>query len=210
MPHSPNHSPIDYIAQHKERLSWMPWLYYQLKARHLVWAQPWQQEIQRYLSQVETICIGDNCFIAPQAKLFAEPGRAIEIGSRTFIAAQSFLHGPITLGQEVAINHRCSLDGGRAGIVIGDQTRIANSVQIFAFNHGMHSQQPIYQQPTRSQGVKIGCDVWIGASAGIVDGVTIGNHAIVGMHTVVTHDIPDWAIVAGNPAKIIGDRRDKS
>jgi len=52
-------------------------------------------------------------------------------------------------------------------------------------------------------------DVWIGARCGIVDGVTIGNHAVVGMNSTVTKDVPDYAIVAGSPARIIGDRRDK-
>ena len=68
---------------------------------------------------------------------------------------------------------------------------------------------PIYQQAANSKGIVIGKDVWIGAQAGIVDGVTIGDHAVVGMGSIVTKDVPDWAIVAGNPAKVIGDRRDK-
>lgn len=203
-------STLDYTNQHKQRLSWMPWLYYRLKPRHLSWAKPWQEQIQTQLCQMETVQIGKECFIAPQAQLFAEPGRDITIGDQSFIAAESFIHGPITIGNEVAINHRCSLDGGTAGIEIGNRTRIANSVQIFAFNHGMHPDQSIYQQNTSSKGVKIGEDVWIGAGVGIVDGVTIGSHAVIGMHSVVTRNIPSWAIVAGNPAKIIGDRRDKS
>lgn len=206
----PAHSTIDYQAQHKNRLCWMPWLYYRLKPKHLVWAKPWQDQIQAEMMTLETVEIGQNCFIAPQVHLFAEPGRTITIGDNSFIAADSFVHGPIQIGQHVAINHRCSLDGGRSGIRIGDHTRIANSVQIFAFNHGMQPERPIHQQPTTSKGVIIGEDVWIGANTGIVDGITIGDHAIVGMNTMVTHDIPAWAIVGGNPAKIIGDRRDKS
>ncbi|MGL4833062.1 MAG: DapH/DapD/GlmU-related protein, partial [Shewanella sp.] len=67
----------------------------------------------------------------------------------------------------------------------------------------------IYKQPAQSTGIIIGNDVWIGAQAGIVDGVTIGDHAVIGMGCIVTKDVPDWAIVAGNPARVIGDRRDK-
>ncbi len=201
--------PIDYQAQHKQRLAYMPWLYFSLKAKHLSWAKPWQDEIQAKLMALETVSIGNNSFIAPQAHLFAEPGRNIIIGDKCMIAADSFLHGPIEIGDEVAINHGCSLDGGRGKIIIGDQTRIANNVTIYAFNHGMHPDMPIYQQNANSKGVVIGKDVWIGAQAGIVDGVTIGNGAVIGMGAIVTKDIPDYAIVAGNPAKIIGDRRDK-
>lgn len=200
---------LDYQHQHKKRLSWMPWLYFSLKNKHLAWAKPWQDEVQAKLSALETVHIGEHCFIAPEAQLFAEPKRDIHIGNRCMIAADTFLHGPITLGDEVAINHGCSFDGGRVGIKIGSQTRIANNVTIYAFNHGMSPDAPVYQQAANSKGISIGNDVWIGARAGIVDGVTIGHHAIVGMGSVVTKDVPNWAIVAGNPARIIGDRRDK-
>ena len=190
----------DYQTQHKKRLSYMPWLYFSLKDKHLSWAKPWQDEIQAHFCSVETISIANNSFIAPEANLFAEGGRDIKIGNRCMIAADSFLHGPITMGHEVAINHGCSMDGGRHGITIGSQTRIANNVTIYAFNHGMAPDSPIYQQASNSQGVIIGKDVWVGAQAGIVDGVTIGNHAVIGMGAVVTKNVADYAIVAGNPA----------
>ncbi|NKF51110.1 acyltransferase [Shewanella sp. WXL01] len=200
---------IDYQTQHKKRLSYMPWLYFNLKPKHFAWAKPWQEGIQQQLSALETVSIGDNCFIAPEANLFAEPGRDITIGSKCMIAADSFIHGPINIGDEVAINHGCSIDGGRVGITIGNRTRIANNVTIYAFNHGMSVDAPIYQQPVSSKGITIGEDVWVGAQAGIVDGVTIGNQAVIGMGAVVTKDVEDFAIMAGNPARKIGDRRDK-
>ncbi|WP_298768980.1 acyltransferase [uncultured Shewanella sp.] len=200
---------FDYQAQHKQRLAYMPWLYYTLKPKHKQWALPWQAQIQSQLCALETITLGDNCFIAPQARLFAEPGRDITMGNQCMIAADSFIHGPISLGNEVAINHGCSLDGGRAGIIIGDKTRIANNVTIYAFNHGMNIRQSIYQQKVSSEGINIGEDVWIGAQAGIVDGVNIGSHSVIGMGAIVTKDVAPYAIMAGNPARQIGDRRDK-
>ncbi|TCN76929.1 acyltransferase [Shewanella fodinae] len=196
-------------AQHKKRLSWMPWLWYRLKPKHLLWAAPWQQQVQQQLTALETITIGDNCFIAPEAALFAEPGRPITIGKQCMIAANCFIHGPIALGDEVSINHSCSLDGGSKGIVIGNQTRIANNVTLYAFNHGMAPDMPIYRQSSQSRGIVIGRDVWVGAQVGVVDGVTIGDGAVIGMGAIVTKDVPAWAIVAGNPAVIIGDRRQK-
>ena len=199
----------DYQTQHKKRMSYMPWLYFNLKPKLRAWAEPWQQEVQAKLMALETISLGDNCFIAPEANLFAEPNRGITVGNLCMIAADSFLHGPIIMGNEVAINHGCSFDGGCAGITIGSQTRIANNVTIYAFNHGMAADTPIYQQNSESKGVIIGKDVWIGAQAAIVDGVTIGDCAVIGMNATVTKDVPDYAIVAGNPAKVIGDRRDK-
>jgi acetyltransferase-like isoleucine patch superfamily enzyme len=196
-----------YRQQHKLRLSYMPWLYAQLKPAHRIWAQAWQDEWQAYLADMETIQIGKNCFIAPEARLFAEPGRPIVIGDNSYIAADCVLHGPITLGQHVSINHHVSLDGGRKGIHIGDNTRIAAYSYAYAFNHGMEPDQPIKDQPVSSKGINIGCDVWIGANAGIVDGVNIGDHAVVGMGSIVTRSVAAYTKVAGNPARAIGTRQ---
>lgn len=198
-----------YRAQHKLRLSYMPWLYAELKASHKEWAKAWQQEIQAYLQRVETVHIGDNCFIAPEAKLFAEPGRPIIIGDNSYIAADCVIHGPVTLGKNVSINHHVTMDGGSKGIHLGDNTRIAAHCQLYAFNHGMLADKLVCEQPTKSCGIWIGCDVWLGANVGVVDGVRIGDHAVIGMGSQVTRDIETYKIAAGNPAQTIGDRRDK-
>lgn len=194
---------LKYREQHKHRLNYMPWLYWRLKDKHRVWAEAWQREYQDYLMAMETVVIGKNCFISPLAHIFAEPGRKITIGDHTFIAADCSLHGPLEIGNEVAINHHCILDGGRVGIKLHDQVRIAAYTHLYAFDHGMRLNQPIYQQPVRSKGIEVGKDVWLGAHVGIRDGVKIGDHAVVGMNSMVTHDVEDRAIVAGNPARFI-------
>jgi acetyltransferase-like isoleucine patch superfamily enzyme len=201
---------LKFREQHKLRLSWMPWLFFTLKDRHRAWALEWQQEIQARLQELETVIIGEGGFIAPEAAIFGEPGRGILIGDRCAIAAQAFLHGPLTLGDDVSINARASLDGGTKGIRIGAGTRIATGATLYAFNHGLAPDHSIREQPVTSRGIEIGADVWIGASAGITDGVRIGDHAVVAMGSVVTREVPPWAIVAGVPAQVIGDRRARS
>lgn len=201
--------PERYREQHKKRLSWMPWLYFVLKPRHREWADAWQQDVQRHLVEQETVELGTGCFIAPEAAIFAELGRTVRMGNRCSVAAQAFLHGPLTLADGVSINARASLDGGTKGIAIGEGTRIATGACLYAFDHQMEPDRDIREQPVTSRGIVIGRDVWIGAQAGITDGVRIGDHAIVAMGAVVTRDVPEWAIVAGVPAKIIGDRRDR-
>ena len=191
----------------KLRLAWLPWLSHRAKPEIRAWAEPWQRELQAELCARERVRLGEGCFVAPDAKLFAEPHREIVLGARCSIAAGCFLHGPLRLGDEVSVNPRVVLDGGRAGIVVGNGTRIAVDVHVFAWNHGMTAEQPIREQAVTSRGIQIGEDVWIGAGAGITDGVTIGDHAVVGMHAVVTRDVPAWAIVAGSPARVVGDRR---
>lgn len=196
-------------AQHQKRLSWMPWLYFSLKPRHRAWAEAWQAEVQAELLRLETVALGPGCFIAPEAAIFGEPGRGIVMGARCSVAAHAFLHGPLNLGNEVSINARAVLDGGRGGIRIGDGTRIASGATLYAFDHGLAPDHRIMDQPVTSEGIELGCDVWVGAQAGITDGVRIGDHAVVAMGAVVTRDVPPWALVAGVPARIIGDRRDR-
>lgn len=199
---------LDFQTQHKQRLSWMPWLYFSLKAKHRAWAEPWQQEVQARLIALETVTIDPGAFVAPEAHIFGEPGRGVHIGSGCAIAAEVFMHGPIQLGKDVGINARASLDGGRKGLIIGDGTRIATGAKLYAFDHGISPDRPVRDQNVKSQGIVIGSDVWIGAQAGVTDGVHIGDHAVIAMGAVVTRDVPDWAIVAGVPARVIGDRRE--
>ncbi|HEY7774739.1 MAG TPA: acyltransferase [Marinagarivorans sp.] len=198
---------LKYRDQHKKRLSYMPWLYWRLKPEQLEWAQAWQQEWQAYLQAMETVEIEGDCFIAPEAKLFAQRGRAIRIKSGSFIGADAVLHGPIHIGTNVGINHHVTMDGGSQGITIGDNCRIAAYCHLYAFNHGTDANRLIDQQPVSSKGIVLEDDVWLGAHVGIVDGVTLRSGAVVGMQSVVTRDVDSQAIVAGNPAALIKMRR---
>ncbi|MEY4066635.1 MAG: hypothetical protein RIR26_2843 [Pseudomonadota bacterium] len=201
--------PLKYREQHKLRLAWMPWLLDSLKPQQRLWADAWQLELQAQFEDLETIVFGKNCFVAPTARLFAEPGRTIEVGDGCRLAADVFLHGPIVLGKNVSLNARVTMDGGARGIRVGDDTRIASGTSFYAFNHGMSPQSLVREQAVSSKGIVVGRDCWIGANVSVVDGVRIGDHAVVGMGSVVTKDVPDWSIVAGVPARVIGDRRSK-
>lgn len=87
---------------------------------------------------------------------------------------------------------------------IGDNVIIAQNVVISALNHGYQDiNTPIRLQPCTTSKVFIGDDSWIGANAVITSGVKIGNHVVVAAGSVVTKDVPDYSIAAGNPARII-------
>jgi len=198
---------MDHSEQHRRRMAHMPWLYARLKPDDRAWAQAWQDDVQAAILAHEQVTIGAGCFIAPDAHIFAEPGRPIVLGDGTFVGAGAFLHGPITTGTNVGLNPGVHLDGGARGIHIGDDTRIAGGTRIYAWNHGIDPGSAVRKQRTVSKGIHIGRDVWVGANVGIVDGVTIADHAVIGMGAVVTRDVPKWAMVAGVPARVIGDRR---
>ncbi|MDO8523669.1 MAG: acyltransferase [bacterium] len=111
--------------------------------------------------------------------------------------------GFIEIGENCSVHSFCVIYG-YGGVRIGNGVRIAPQVVIVAQNHNFDDlSRPIYEQGFNSKGIVIADDVWIGAGAKILDGVTIGTGAIVGAGSVVTRDVPPMAIVAGVPARVL-------
>lgn len=137
-------------------------------------------------------------------------------GARTITLADNvvILHGTIldTQGGHIAVGRgtqiglNCVLYG-LGGIDVGEECLIATKVCIIAANHGISRSARIRRQPSTGKGIWIGDDVWIGAGAIILDGVRVGTGAVVGAGAVVTKDVGEYMIVAGNPAKVIGERK---
>ena len=105
----------------------------------------------------------------------------------------------ITLGKNVFINTGAMFtDFG--GITIDDNVLIAPRVNIITVNHPLNPDQ---RQGLLLSPVHIKKNVWIGAGATILAGVTIGENAVVGAGSLVTKDVPDNAVVVGSPAKVV-------
>jgi acetyltransferase-like isoleucine patch superfamily enzyme len=145
--------------------------------------------------------LGTGVFVAPNAAVFCDH---LTVGDRTYIAALAYVTGDLTIGADCSINPYAVV---RGEIRMGDGVRIGAHTSILGFNHSMATDRPIHQQGTWSKGITLGDDVWIGSNATILDGVTVGDHVIIGAGSVVTKDVPDWAVVAGNPARVLRDRR---
>jgi acetyltransferase-like isoleucine patch superfamily enzyme len=107
----------------------------------------------------------------------------------------------IHIGDNVVINRRVYLDG-RIGITIKNNISISPEVYIVSMEHDPND--PMFA--TRGGMVTIDDHVWIGARAMILPGIHIGEGAVVGACAVVTHDIEPYQIVAGIPARQIGNR----
>ena len=101
------------------------------------------------------------------------------------------------IGKGVFINSNL-LAMARGGITIEDHVMIAANVQLLSNNHDPYDLMVLTCKP-----VLIRESAWIGAGATILPGVCVGRHAIVGAGAVVTKDVPDYAVVVGNPAKVI-------
>ncbi|MDG4895551.1 CatB-related O-acetyltransferase [Mesorhizobium sp. WSM4976] len=109
-----------------------------------------------------------------------------------------------------------------APLVVGSYCSIASGVQFYCKSGHVHdcaTSFPIHfcvlKQPSpdaslgKRRGIRVGNDVWIGRNAAILPGVTISDGAVIGAHAVVTKDIPPYAVVAGNPARVVRYRFDE-
>lgn len=105
----------------------------------------------------------------------------------------------IRVGKRVFINFGCTFMD-RGGIRIGDDAFIAPGVRLITENHGISHDRRRYLS---SRPIVIGDNVWIGAGAVVLPGVTIGKNAVVGAGSVVTKDVEPDTVVAGNPARPI-------
>ena len=110
----------------------------------------------------------------------------------------------LTLGDGVFMNFNCVILDVCA-VAIGAFTQIGPGVQILAADH---PRDPAQRRAMLESGkpVVIGTNVWIGAGAMIMPGVTVGDDAIVGAGSIVTRDVPPGATVVGSPARVIAGR----
>jgi len=132
--------------------------------------------------------------------LFSElTGRKVDKSFRLFPPFHTDCGKNIKVGKNVFINACCKFQD-QGGIEIGNGVLIGHNVTLATLNH---DERPSHRQNIYPKPIKIGDNVWIGSNATILQGVTIGNGAIIGANAVVTKDVPENAIVAGIPAKII-------
>lgn len=107
----------------------------------------------------------------------------------------------IHVGKNFFANYNCTIIDV-APVTIGDNCQMAPNVAIYTAGH------PVYPDTRNSAyeygiEVTIGHNVWIGGNTVILPGVHIGDNAVIGAGSVVTHDIPAWVVAAGNPCKVI-------
>lgn len=117
----------------------------------------------------------------------------------------------ISVGNNVYIGHHTEILASEKGIKIGNNVMIAQHVILISFNHGYNKTGiPMNLQKQSTERIEIKDDVWIGARAIILPGVTIQKGSIIGAGAVVTKSVKPYSIVGGVPAKFIKYRSRKN
>ena len=135
--------------------------------------------------------------------IFASCGEKVQIKSRAYFG----LGSTIRIGDRSQLGASCRIEPGLVvgnDVIMGPEAVIMSSGREFDRVDITIRKQP----PTPERPVTIGDDVWIGTRVTILPGVRIGNQAIIGAASVVTKDVPDRGIVAGNPARLLRFRGD--
>ncbi|MDY6796333.1 MAG: acyltransferase [Actinomycetota bacterium] len=135
------------------------------------------------------IVVGRNCSLDTLCRLFAANDATLSIGENVGV-------GPYDI---INAFDNCT---------IGKNTMLSPYVNINCADHGMELGEPMRLQGGTYGPVVIGEDCWIGSQVVILKGVTIGEGAVVAAGAVVSRDVPPYAIAAGVPARVIGDRRE--
>jgi len=156
------------------------------------------------------VVIEDNVELTAQSPSGVRLGDSVTLGTGTIVRPSS-LYGwemgeGIVIGDYVAVGPQCFIGFGGA-ISIGANTMIAPHVTIVSHNHHQaRNGVPMREQPLDLLPIVIAEDVWIGAHATILPGVTIGHGAIIAAGATVTRDVAPYTIVGGTPARVISER----
>ncbi len=107
----------------------------------------------------------------------------------------------IEVGKNFFANYNCTIIDV-AKVKIGDNCQMAPNVAVYTAGHPIH---PVSRNSLYEYGISvtIGDNVWIGGNTVIMPGVHIGSNTVIGAGSVVTKDIPDWVVAAGNPCRVI-------
>jgi len=112
----------------------------------------------------------------------------------------------LSFGEGTVLNGECYINA-QGGVRFGRFCHVGKGLTVYSSNHNHQSEVTIpYDEQDVLKPVEVGDCVWIGANVSLLPGATIGAGAIVSMGAVVRGDVPRCAIVAGNPAKVVGSR----
>ena len=147
---------------------------------------------------------GRHAVIHRSARMDTPPYRKFSLGDYSVIESFSCINnavGDVIIGDHTRIGLHNTIIGP---VTIGHHVNLAQGITVTALNHNFaDSDKRIDEQGVSTNPVVIEDDIWIGANAVVLPGVTIGHHSVVAAGAVVTKNVPPHSLVAGVPAKII-------
>jgi acetyltransferase-like isoleucine patch superfamily enzyme len=146
------------------------------------------------------------CFICPKVKLEIGKGATLRVGRWAWIGhgCKIRVHeGEVSIGAKSVMGQECTISAFQH-VSIGRECIVADRVMLIDFDHGVvEVERPIRLQGIYKRDVNVGHNVWVGYGACILRGVTVGTNAVIGTSAVLTTDVPENAVVAGIPARVI-------
>ena len=147
---------------------------------------------------------GRHSVIHHSARMDTPPYRKFSLGDYSVIESFASINnavGDVMIGDHTRVGLHNTIIGP---VIIGNHVNLAQGITVTALNHNFEdSDKRIDEQGVSTSAVIIEDDIWVGANAVILPGVTIGRHSVVAAGAVVTKDVPPHSLVAGVPAKII-------
>ncbi len=147
---------------------------------------------------------GCHSKIHRSVRMDTPPYRKFSLGDYSVVESYSCINnavGDVIIGDHTRVGLHNTVIGP---VTIGNHVNLAQGITVTALNHNFEDKElRIDEQGVSTNPVIIGDDIWIGANAVILPGVTIGNHSVVAAGAVVTKDVPPHTLVGGVPAKII-------
>lgn len=159
------------------------------------------------------VTLGDYVLIDCLSQKGVMLGDNVNIGEYTRIEAS----GSITdIGEGISIGNNSGIGsfsfiGGAGGVKIGQDVIMGQMVSFHPENHNFDRLDiPIRLQGVWRQGISIGDDCWIGVKVTFLDGARVGKGCVIAAGSIVRGEIPEYSVVAGVPAKVIRNRRNKN
>ena len=147
---------------------------------------------------------GRHAIIHHSVRMDTPPYRKFWLGDYSVVESFACINnavGDVIIGNHTRIGLHNTIIGP---VTIGSHVNLAQGITITALNHNFDdSEKRIDQQGISTKEVVLEDDIWVGANAVILSGVTIGKHAVVAAGAIVTKDVPPHSLVAGVPAKVI-------
>ena len=146
------------------------------------------------------------CFICPGVKLEIGKDAKLHLGRWCWIGHDTKIRvheGEVRIGAKTVMGQECTISAFQH-VAIGRECVVADRVMLIDFDHGVvEVERPVRLQGIYKRAVDVGNNCWIGYGVCILRGVTVGDNAVLGTSAVVTKDVPDNAVVAGIPARVI-------